>query len=200
MHYRTLSALYSSKRLSSYSHRPLPAKPNQHPVRRKADDDDWSFTPLRKETSMANLTRFNPFGEITRSMPFGKLDELFDNLENILPSRIWEPVPRIKMDVIEDNAAYTVHAEIPGARKDDIKVQVEGRQITIMAEVKKQSETREGERMVHAERYYGRESRSIMLDHEVDEKKAVAKYDNGVLELKLPILEASRAAHQLPIQ
>lgn len=149
---------------------------------------------------MANLTRFNPFGEITRSMPFGKLDELFDNLENILPTRMWEPVPRIKMDVAEDNQSYTVYAEIPGARKDDIKVQVEGRQVTIMAEVKKHSETREGERMVHAERYYGRESRSIMLDHEVDEKKAIAKYDNGVLELKLPILEASRAAHQLPIQ
>ncbi len=118
---------------------------------------------------MANLSRFNPFSDITRSTPFGKLDELFDNLENIRPSRMWEPAPRIKMDVAEDKQSYTVHAEIPGARKDDIKVQVEGRQVTIMAEVKKQSETREGERTVHAERYYGRESRSIMLDHEVDE-------------------------------
>jgi len=120
---------------------------------------------------MANLSRFNPFSDITRSTPFGKLDELFDNLENIRPSRMWEPAPRIKMDVAEDKQSYTVHGE-----------------------------TREGERTVHAERYYGRESRSIMLDHEVDEKKSVAKYENGVLELKLPILEASRAAHHLPIQ
>lgn len=149
---------------------------------------------------MANLTRFNPFGELARGMPFGRLDELFENLEQMMPVRSGEGMPRIRMDVTEDQNCYTVHAEIPGARKEDIKVQVEGRQVTISAEVKKQAEQKEGERVVHTERYYGRQSRSIMLEHDVDEKQASAKYDNGVLELTLPILEASRGAHQLSIQ
>lgn len=149
---------------------------------------------------MANLTRFNPFGDIARSMPFGRLEEMFDNLENMMPARSWEPVPRIKMDVTEEDNAYLVHAEIPGAKKDDIKVQVEGRQVTISAEVKKQTEQKEGQRVVHSERYYGRESRTILLDHEVDSKKASATYDSGVLELKLPMLAAGQGAHQLSIQ
>lgn len=149
---------------------------------------------------MANLTRFNPFGEIARTMPFGRLEELFDNLENMMPTRAWEPVPRIKMDITEDSKAYTIHAEIPGAKKEDIKVQVDGRQVTISAEVKKQTEQKEGERTVYSERYYGRESRSMTLDHDVDEKQASAKYDNGVLELRLPMLATARGAHQLSIQ
>lgn len=149
---------------------------------------------------MPNLTRFNPFGEISRSLPLGRLEEMFDNLENMMPARGWEPVPRIKMDVTEDDKAYLVHAEIPGAKKDDIKVQVEGRQVTISAEVKQQSEKKEGRRVVHSERYYGRESRTILLDHEVDPKQAQAKYDNGILELTLPMLAAGQGAHQLSIQ
>ncbi len=149
---------------------------------------------------MPNLTRFNPFGEMTRATPLGRLDEWFDNLENLMPSRVWEPTPRIRMDVTEEDNAYTVHAEIPGVKKEDIKVQVEGRQVTISAEVKQHTEQKSGQRVVHSERYYGRESRTIQLDHDVDQKQASAKYDNGVLELKLPVLEASRGSHQLPIQ
>lgn len=149
---------------------------------------------------MPNLSRFNPFSDIARTMPFGRLDEWFGNLENMMPSRVWEGVPRIKMDITEDNDAYTIHAEMPGAKKEDIKVQIDGRQVTISAEIKKQTEEKQGERTVYSERYYGRESRTMTLDHEVDEKQASAKYDNGVLELKLPVLATARGAHQLSIQ
>ena len=149
---------------------------------------------------MTNLTRFHPLGELARSAPFGRLDEWFGNLENLMPASVWEPTPRIRMDLTEENNAYLLHAEIPGAKKDDIKVQVEGRRVTISAEVKQQTEQKEGHRVVHSERYYGRESRTIQLEHDVDEKQASAKYDNGVLALKLPILATSLGAHQLPIQ
>jgi len=57
-----------------------------------------------------------------------------------------EMEPEIKMDVAEDDKAYTVRAEIPGVKKDDIKVAVEGNQVSISAEVKKEKERKRARR------------------------------------------------------
>ena len=149
---------------------------------------------------MSNLSRFNPFSSSLRTTPFGRFDELFENLENSPMFRSMDPMPRIKMDVVEKENAYQVHAEIPGAKKEDIRVSIEGNTVTISAEVKSASERKEGERVVQSERYYGRESRSFSLDHDIDESKATARYDNGVLELTLPVRAGSNAQHTLKIQ
>ena len=98
-------------------------------------------------------------------------------MENVLP---------IKIDLTENDTAYTVRAEIPGARKEDVRVQIDGNRVSISAEAKEEKEEKEGERVIYRERRQGSASRSFTLQSEVDEAKAEAKYENGMLELRLP--------------
>ena len=93
---------------------------------------------------------------------------------------------QIKVEVSEDDKAYTVHAEIPGVKKEDIRVTVDGNQVAISAEVKNEKEVKEGSKVLRSERYYGTVSRSFALGQEVDDSAVVAKYVDGVLELNLP--------------
>jgi HSP20 family protein len=101
----------------------------------------------------------------------------------------WEPAvetPQIRLDVSEADDAYTVKAEIPGVRKEDIHVEIEGTQVLITAEVKKDMEEKKEGRVLRSERSYGMASRMFTLGFEVDRSKAVAKYLDGVLTLVLP--------------
>ena len=91
----------------------------------------------------------------------------------------------IKVDVTENDKGYVVHAEGPGVRKDDIRVTIEGNQVSISAEVKRETKKKQRERILRSERYYGSSYRSFVLPTEIDEARSEAKYDNGVLELTL---------------
>jgi HSP20 family protein len=110
-----------------------------------------------------------------------------------------EALPRMKVDVAESNGAYTVMAELPGVKKDDIQVTIDGSQVTLAAEVKREKEASQDERVLHTERVYGKVSRSFTLPQEVDEAKAEAKFRDGVLELKLP-KKAAAQRKQISIQ
>ena len=112
------------------------------------------------------------------------IDDLFRGFFAPVRREVDSPVS-IKVDVTESDKGYVVHAEIPGVRKEDIHVTIEGNQISIAAEVKRESEKKEGERVLRSERYYGSSYRSFVLPTEIDENTSEAKYDNGVLELKL---------------
>lgn len=133
---------------------------------------------------MANLTRYDPFGNLTRFEPFRNFDDIFKGF--MVRPVLQDMEPEIRMDVAEDDKSYTVRAEIPGVKKDDIKVAVEGNQVSVSAEVKKEKEEKEGKKVIRSERYYGKVYRSFSLDHEVDQNAAKAKYSDGVLELTLP--------------
>ena len=115
------------------------------------------------------------------------MDDLFGkSLMRPLLRGEMEIEPQIKMDVKEADGMYTVKAEIPGVKKEDIHVSVEGNRISISAEVKQRKEEKEGERVLRSERSYGMASRSFSLADEVDQSKVQAKYTDGVLELTLP--------------
>jgi HSP20 family protein len=117
------------------------------------------------------------------------MDPLEDTFRSLLRPWRFEQVdapPRIRLDVAEQNGAYAVRAEIPGARKEDIDVRIEGNLVTISAEMKKEWDDRKEGRVLRSERQYGHASRSFTLASPVDESKAGAKYENGVLELTLP--------------
>ena len=132
---------------------------------------------------MANITKFDPFRELARFEPFRdfepiawpKLRRFFQDIE-----------PAIKVDVTEDDKAFHVKADLPGVKKEDIAVEVEGNQVSLTAEVKRETEEKKDEKVVHSERYYGRQYRSFTLGREIDRKKVVAKFSDGVLELTLP--------------
>jgi len=137
---------------------------------------------------MANITRYDPFN----------LDSVFDDFFKgfLVRPMTLEGVPKapeIKMDVTENDKAYTVKAEIPGVKKEDIHVTIDGNTVSISAEVKKESEEKEGEKVLRSERYYGRVARSFSLGSDIDEANASARYENGVLELTLPKKAASTA-------
>jgi HSP20 family protein len=133
---------------------------------------------------MANLTRYDPFGD---------LDDLFKGFM-LRPVRFEQQVPQIKMDVKENDGAFVVRAEIPGVKKEDIKVDIDGDMVSISAEAKEEKEQKEGGRVIRSERYYGSMSRSFSLGKDVDDKAAKAKYTDGVLELTLPKKPGSRQA------
>ena len=114
------------------------------------------------------------------------IDELFRGMLRPWRADLAERTPQIKLDVHEGDANYTVKAEIPGVRKEDIDVRIDGNQVTISAEVKKDSEEKKDGRVLRSERQYGYASRSFTLACPVDEARAEALYLNGVLELKLP--------------
>lgn len=142
---------------------------------------------------MANITRFDPFSELTRLDPFSDFDNLFKGFM-VRPVFQGAPAaPQMKLDVTEDDKAYTVKAEIPGVRKEDIRISVDGNLVSISAEVKKETEKKEGKKVVHSERYFGQVSRSFTLDKEVEQGAATAKYTDGVLEAVLPKKQGTAA-------
>jgi HSP20 family protein len=138
---------------------------------------------------MANLTRFDPFAETFEDM----VRRFFR------PAR-WEiegAPAQVKVDVSEQDDAYTVKAEIPGVKKEDINVQIDGNVVSISAETKR--EKKEKGKVVRSERYYGALYRSFSLGHDLDEGRAEAKYTDGILELKLP-KKPSTAAKKLTVK
>jgi HSP20 family protein len=132
---------------------------------------------------MNALTRFdrldNLFPEMFRR--FARPMQLID--ENTLPADI-------RVDVSENDKEYLVSAEIPGARKEDIRVSIDGSYVSISAEIKKELEERHGRSLVR-ETYRGTVSRGFTLATDVDDKTAVAKLEDGVLRLTLPKREGS---------
>jgi HSP20 family protein len=109
-----------------------------------------------------------------------------------------ERAPQIKRDVHEDDACYTVKAEVPGVGKDDIDVRIEGNRVTVSAEVKRDQDEHKDGRVLRRERHYGYASRSFTLACDVDEAKAKATYKDGILELALP-KKSKSSSRRLPI-
>lgn len=107
--------------------------------------------------------------------------------------------PRIRMDGSESDAAYTVRAEVPGVKKEDIKVSIDGNMVTISAETRHEKEEKSGEKIVRRERYYGQQSRSFSLGQDIDDAKSSARYSDGILELTLPKKAGASGVKQLTI-
>ncbi len=129
---------------------------------------------------MANINLYDPFAD-------AGFDDLFRGF--FRPVRVaQQPQPgqvQIRMDVTENEAGYVVHAEIPGVRKEDINVAIEGNQVTLGAEIKREYDVKDGERVLRTERSYGSAYRSFTLPADLDEQKSTARYENGILELQL---------------
>ncbi len=136
---------------------------------------------------MNQLTRLDP------------LDDLFRGFF-VRPVDMNTPAnaPSIRMDVTEQPKAFVVHAELPGVKKEDIHVHVEGNQVSITAEIKQEKEVKEGDRVLRSERYFGQVSRSFQLAQDIDDNQAVAKFTDGVLQLTLP-KKAASASKRLTI-
>ena len=116
-------------------------------------DWDRNFIPSKiliilKEKIMANIARRSPLAsDVTRFDPFFNVDDWFDWVRNtgMRPfSMEMENAPTIKMDLTENDTAYTVRAEIPGVKKEDVKVQIDGNRVSISAETRQERSRRKG--------------------------------------------------------
>jgi HSP20 family protein len=127
---------------------------------------------------MANLTRYNPFDEL-----FNEFGKGFWVKPLAFPG---DGEVKMKIDVKEDEKGYTVKADVPGVKKEDISVDIDDDQVSIRAEAKQEKEEKKGEKVVYSERAYGMASRSFTLPAPVDAQAARAEYKDGVLTLTLP--------------
>lgn len=135
---------------------------------------------------MANVRSFDPFA--------ARLDDFFKGTF-LQPVRfdIGEPDMQIKVNVTRSENAYAVEAEMPGVKKEDIHVTVDGGMVTLSGEVKREKEEKKGEQVVRAERYFGKIERSFSLPQEIDQAAVQARYADGVLKLSLPLREKKSA-------
>jgi HSP20 family protein len=130
-----------------------------------------------------------------------------DNFESVLrrflapvASDAETPVLKMRVDVSEKDNAYEVKADIPGVKKEDINIRIDGNIVQIDAEVKHESQTKgNGDKVLCSERYYGNVSRTFSLADDVDDSKAEAKYADGVLTLQLP-KKVTAASKKLTVQ
>jgi HSP20 family protein len=132
---------------------------------------------------MSNLTRFDPF---SMDPVVSDLFQGFFRPMRSLATPQDAELASMKIDVTENDGAYTVKADLPGLDKKDIDVHIDGRIVSINAKVERNKEEKEGERVIRRERYSGAFSRSFSLAGEVDDAKATAEYKDGVLSLNLP--------------
>jgi len=127
---------------------------------------------------------------LVRREPSSLLDEFFNDFFNRagVPARAVElpTVARARMDVIDKGDRFEVLVDLPGVKKEDIQVTIEGARVSINAEAKSEKQRKEGERVLHAERFAASYARSFELPVEVTEEGAEAKYEDGVLKLTLP--------------
>ena len=135
---------------------------------------------------MTNITRFKLFDDA--------IDDLFRGYF-VRPVGFEGPssAAAFRVDVSENDNAYTLRAEIPGVKKNDVNISIDGDTVAISAEVKNEKEVKNGDRVLRSERYYGKVYRAFTLGQAVDETAASAKYNDGVLELSLPKKAAVQA-------
>lgn len=100
---------------------------------------------------------------------------------------VWQPL----VDIYDDGKQYIVQIELAGAQKENIQLEVRNDSIQVTGEVKPKDVQREHIR--HQERHQGKFLRIIQLPHKIRGDQAVAKYENGILEIHVPKAEDSQA-------
>ena len=120
------------------------------------------------------VVRYTPLDDFLRSVMVKPLTETKDQALSLA------------IDVRENEHAYLVSADIPGARKEDIQININGAHVSISVERKNEKSVNEQEKILRSERSFGKVSRAFEMEHEIDESQASAKYAEGVLELVLP--------------
>jgi HSP20 family protein len=163
-----------------------------------------------KETSM-NLIRRNtsPLSTYRPSSvdeQFGRLVEnMFDDFfapfagGQAMSGLAGDGVTSPRLNVVETDKSFEIEAELPGVKKEDIKVAIDRQRVSIEGEAKQETARTEGETVVYAERSTRRFARSFTLPSEVDDTQSNAKLENGILKLSL-LKKQETQAKRLSIQ
>jgi HSP20 family protein len=132
----------------------------------------------------------------------GLFDELF---RDVNPGYFIKPLhgdalpTQIKVDIKENPTEFIVQAEIPGAGKENIHVNIDGNVISIRAQVSQIDSESKDDKLLRSERYFGEVSRSFQLPVDVDDNASKARYENGVLTLNL-LKKQKQAGQRMTIE
>jgi HSP20 family protein len=120
---------------------------------------------------------------------FGRLANLQDEIDHLFesPLRAWAPA----LDVHEDKDAFTICAELPGMKREDIEVSVQDGALVISGE-RQEEKVGEGTEVHRQERYFGRFARALTLPTAVAGDKVKATYKDGILTVVLPKAEEAK--------
>ena len=141
---------------------------------------------------MLNMTRFSA------------LENAFENAFRGIPVWVSNPEARapapapFRMDVTENEKEYRVMAELPGVKKEDISITINGSEVAVSTEMKYEKDVKNGDTVLRSERSYGKIQRAFSFAQELDEAAVQAKYADGVLELTLP-KKAAAAAKRIAV-
>ncbi len=140
---------------------------------------------------MTKITKYSPF--TLRSSVNNLFDEFFS-----LPTRFEEEnyLQNINLDVIEEDNAYHISADMAGVKEKDINVELDQGILTIKAT--KEHESKDKKHHMQ-ERYYGEYQRTVRLPDHIDGNKVEAKYKNGVLNINIPKVKKTATVKKIAV-
>ena len=136
--------------------------------------------------------------QLTKWDPFREMEDVFDRFgrairwprrgtQEVMATGDWAP----RVDIAETDNEFTIKAEIPEVKKEDVKVTIDSGVLTIRGERKQEKEEKD-KKFHRVERYYGSFTRSFTLPDNVDESKIEASFKDGMLNLQIPKTEAAK--------
>ena len=153
---------------------------------------------------MKTLSKWNPFNVPSGWDPFRELEEMQNRLSSFFGRRVplvrdggdgeefalttWAP----RVDITEDDKEYAINAELPGVKKEDVKVSIENGVLSISGERKSEKEEK-GKKYHRVEQTYGTFMRSFTLPEGSSGEKVNAEFRDGVLKVRLPKHEKAKA-------
>jgi HSP20 family protein len=155
--------------------------------------DDWALPD-------GPVAAGNPWDQLNHLHQ--QMDQLFNDTFSQFPvdnSALIAAVSSPNLDIREEKDHYTVRADMPGASKDSIKVNVEGRLLTIAGDRTTVNETKDNDKVVRSERSMAQFVRTVELPGPVKAESVDAKYDNGVLTLTLPKADQDTTGTAVPV-
>lgn len=139
---------------------------------------------------MGNMVPWEPFREMTSLRE--AMSRLFE--ESFLRPGAFgssqEGGLSTPVDIYETDDSVVFKAAVPGVKPEDLDVSVTGDVLTIKGEYKEEQETQQKRNYIRQEHRYGSFSRTLTLPTTVDVNKAKATFDNGILTLEMPKMEA----------
>jgi HSP20 family protein len=132
-----------------------------------------------------NLIKWDPFRELEDvsnrlNRIFGRSTARAESGQEMLAVADWSP----SIDISETDAAYLIKAEIPGVKKEDVKVTIQDGMLTIQGERKMEKEEK-GKKFHRVERSYGSFVRSFRIPDNADENSVKAEFKDGMLNVTL---------------
>jgi HSP20 family protein len=170
----------------------------------KTEKHNEKSQSLARSGAMAPARLFTAPGELLRWGPFTAMARMIEEMERTTGLRssvenggipMWTPA----IEVSQHNGDYQIRAELAGLKPEDVKVEVNGDALVLEGDRKfEHEETKDG--VYRSERQYGHFYRSIPLPEGADVEHAHARFENGVLEVTVPVAEVPRSHRQIPVE